>query len=200
MITLPKQAQMIIDTLQTAGFEAYAVGGSVRDMALGKPTKGWDFTTSATPEEILKLFPDSFYDNQFGTVGVKIYESPSARPIPGIKKRDSGNLTDHEVSDIYEVTTYRSEQGYTDHRHPDKIKWGKTIEEDLSRRDFTINAIATNGKIIVDPYNGQKDVEAKIIRAVGDPNARFGEDAHDAGRTHRRGTGIYDRCDYRLGH
>ncbi len=177
MITLPKEAQAIINSLQTAGFEAYAVGGSVRDILMGKATRGWDFTTSATPEEILKLFPDSFYDNQFGTVGVKIYESPSARPIPGIKKRDSGNLTDHEVSDIYEVTTYRSEQGYTDHRHPDKIKWGKTIQEDLSRRDFTINAIAADGKIIVDPYHGQKDLEAKIIRAVGDPNTRFAEDA-----------------------
>ncbi|KKU87914.1 hypothetical protein A3A64_03435 [Candidatus Gottesmanbacteria bacterium RIFCSPLOWO2_01_FULL_48_11] len=158
MITLPKQAQTIIDTVQKAGFEAYAVGGSVRDIALAKPTKGWDFTTSAAPEEILKLFPDSFYDNQFGTVGIKIRDGET-------------------VTDVYEITTYRSEQGYTDHRHPDTVVWGKTIEEDLSRRDFTINAIAFDGKTLVDPYQGQKDLEVKIIRAVGDPSQRFAEDA-----------------------
>ena len=153
MNALPQQAQIIIDTLQKAGFEAYAVGGSVRDLLMDKKTKGWDFTTNATPEDILKLFPDSFYDNQFGTVGIKM------------------------LDDIYEITTYRSEKGYADHRHPDNMTWGKTIEEDLSRRDFTINAIALNGKTIIDPYNGQKDLEAKIIRAVGDPNQRFSEDS-----------------------
>ena len=120
---------------------------------MDKKTKGWDFTTNATPEDILKLFPDSFYDNQFGTVGIIM------------------------LDDIYEITTYRSEKRYADHRHPDNITWGKTIEEDLSRRDFTINAIALNGKTIIDPYNGQKDIEAKIIRAVGDPNQRFSEDS-----------------------
>ncbi|MEK7543435.1 MAG: CCA tRNA nucleotidyltransferase [Patescibacteria group bacterium] len=171
---LPRDAQSIIDTLKKAGFEAYAVGGSVRDTIMGKPTKGWDYTTNATPEEILALFPDSFYDNQFGTVGVKIYESPSARPIPGIKKIDSGNLT---VSDIYEITTYRSEKGYADRRHPDTVRWGVTIEEDLARRDFTINAIAWDGKRLIDPYGGQKDITATIIRAVGDPKERFAEDA-----------------------
>jgi putative nucleotidyltransferase with HDIG domain len=150
MTTFP---QSIINTLEKAGFEAYAVGGSVRDMLTGRPTHGWDFTTNATPEEILKLFPDSFYDNKFGTVGIK--------------------LTD----DIYEITTYRSEKGYTDHRHPDKIVWGKTLEEDLSRRDFTINAIAYDGKTFIDPYHGQEDLKNKIIRAVGAPDARIAEDA-----------------------
>src|SRR3989338_9778602 len=77
MMTLPKKAQDVIDTLKNAGFEAYAVGGSVRDLLLDRPTKGWDFTTNATPEDILKIFPDSFYDNQFGTVGIKVYESMS---------------------------------------------------------------------------------------------------------------------------
>jgi tRNA nucleotidyltransferase/poly(A) polymerase len=120
---------------------------------MGHPTRGWDFTTNARPEEILKIFPDSFYDNKFGTVGVKIPE------------------------DIYEITTYRSEKGYTDHRHPDKIAWGKTLEEDLSRRDFTINAIACDGKTIIDPYHGQEDLKNKIIRAVGNPDARIAEDA-----------------------
>src|SRR3989344_3016717 len=143
MITLPQPAQSIIDTLASAGFEAYAVGGSVRDLLMGKETKGWDFTTNATPEEILKLFPDSFYDNQFGTVGVKIYKSD---------KSTNKQIKD-ELEDIYEITTYRSEEGYKDHRHPDKITWGKTLEEDLSRRDFTINAIAFDGTSLVDPYN-----------------------------------------------
>ncbi|MBI4062542.1 HD domain-containing protein [Candidatus Gottesmanbacteria bacterium] len=153
MIALPDSAQEIIDTLQNAGFRAYAVGGSVRDLLMDRPAKGWDFTTSASPEEILKLFPDSFYDNQFGTVGVN---------VPG---------------DMYEVTTYRSEKGYSDHRHPDQVHWGKTIEQDLARRDFTINAIAFDGKTLVDPYDGQADIQRKIVKAVGNPSDRFSEDA-----------------------
>ncbi|MEK7593025.1 MAG: HDIG domain-containing metalloprotein [Patescibacteria group bacterium] len=161
MIVLPKRALSIISTLKAKGFTAYAVGGSVRDLLLGKSTKGWDFTTNATPEEILSLFPDSFYDNAFGTVGIKIFSQE----------------TPEEVEDIYEITTYRSESGYTDHRHPGVLTWGKTLEEDLSRRDFTINAIATDGSILIDPYNGTKDLEQHLIRAVGDPSKRFNEDA-----------------------
>lgn len=157
-MTLPENAQTIIDTLKTAGFQAYAVGGSVRDVLMDRQTKGWDFTTNATPEEILKLFPDSFYDNQFGTVGIKIKEK-------------------EDVVDIYEVTTYRSEGGYSDRRHPDNITWGKTIEEDLARRDLTINAIATDGQTLIDPYDGQGDIEKKIVKSVGEPAKRFAEDA-----------------------
>jgi tRNA nucleotidyltransferase (CCA-adding enzyme) len=153
MNSLPQSAKHIIDTLTKAGNQAYAVGGSVRDLLMNRPTHGWDFTTNATPEEILKLFPDSFYDNQFGTVGIKFPE------------------------DIYEITTYRSEKGYSDHRHPDKIQWGKSLEEDLSRRDFTINAIAFDGKKFIDPYHGQEDLTNKIIRAVGEPKKRLEEDA-----------------------
>lgn len=161
MIVLPQSAQNVIDVLEKAGFEVYAVGGSVRDLLLSKETKGWDFTSSATPEEILKQFPDSFYDNQFGTVGVKIRKLGS----------------DEEIEDIYEITTYRSEEGYKDHRHPDKITWGKTLLEDLSRRDFTINAIAFGGKKIIDPYKGQEDLKAKLIRTVGVADERFAEDS-----------------------
>lgn len=153
MIVLPQSAQDIIDALKNAGHEAYAVGGSVRDLLMNQETKGWDFTTSATPEEILVLFPDSFYDNQFGTVGVKMPD------------------------DIFEVTTYRSEEGYKDHRHPDKISWGTSLEEDLSRRDFTVNAIAFDGSTLIDPYGGQKDLEEKLIRTVGLASDRFAEDA-----------------------
>lgn len=169
MMSLPKNAQTIITTLKKAGFEAYAVGGSVRDTIMGRPTKGWDYTTNAKPEEILALFPDSFYDNQFGTVGIKIKEK-------GKRQTEKGGEEETTV-DVYEVTTYRSEKGYTDRRHPDAVVWGKTIEEDLARRDFTINAIAWDGIAIIDPYDGQKDLEAKIIRTVGNPQDRFAEDA-----------------------
>ncbi len=161
-IALPKEVNTTLLILKKAGFQAYAVGGCVRDIILSKPTKDWDFTTDATPEEIIKLFPDSFYDNKFGTVGVEIKTSNG-------KKLDS--------PDIYEITTFRSEMGYSDHRHPDKIIWGKTLEEDLERRDFTINAMATNGKKIIDLYDGQKDISQKLIKAVGDANLRFKEDA-----------------------
>jgi len=167
MITLPQSAKSIIGTLKKAGFEAYAVGGSVRDLLLSIETKGWDFTTNATPEEILKLFPDSFYDNQFGTVGIKIRKKSFAKTSGG----------EAEIEDIFEVTTYRSEEGYKDHRHPDKISWGKTLEEDLSRRDFTINAIAFDGATLIDPYDGQSDLTNKLIRTVGAASDRFSEDA-----------------------
>lgn len=158
---LPSQVKKVLETFKKAGFEAYAVGGSVRDMIMGRPTKNWDFTTNAIPEEILQLFPDAFYDNKFGTVGVP-----------------------QENGQVYEITTFRTEWGYSDGRHPDKIIWGKTLEEDLSRRDFTVNAIALlrqpadQGKpLIIDPYHGQEDIKNKLIRAVGDPNKRFNEDA-----------------------
>ncbi|MCL4390282.1 MAG: CCA tRNA nucleotidyltransferase [Patescibacteria group bacterium] len=152
MITLPSEVKKFIQTIREVGFECYAVGGSVRDTILGRPTHGWDFTTSATPQEIQKILPDSYYNNNFGTVGVKV------------------------ADDIFEITTYRREGKYSDVRHPDEISWAKTIEEDLARRDFAMNAIATDGEKIVDPYNGQKDIAAKIIRCVGNPGDRFAED------------------------
>jgi len=178
MITLPLPAANIITTLQKAGYVCFAVGGSVRDSLIGKETKGWDFTTDATPEQILSLFPDSFYDNQFGTVGVKIRRQ-SSDISPQTKNIETTNALEkkQELEDIYEITTFRSEKGYTDHRHPDTIVWGKTLLEDLSRRDFTINAIAYDGKKLIDPYDGQKDITAQSIKTVGNPNERFAEDA-----------------------
>ncbi len=161
MRTLPQEVQTVLSTLKNSGFDAYVVGGSVRDLLMGKETKGWDFTTNATPEQILSLFPDSFYDNCFGTVGVKIYEDQEKT----------------HIKDIFEITTFRSERGYTDNRHPDIIHWGTHIEDDLARRDFTINAIAYNGATFIDPYGGRKDIEKKVIRAVGNPIDRFSEDA-----------------------
>lgn len=151
---LPKPVTKVLKKFQDKDFEIYIVGGAVRDILMGKPVHDWDFTTNATPEEILKIFPDGFYDNIFGTVGLKInkFEKP------------------------FEVTTFRTEFGYSDNRRPDKVSWGKTLEEDLARRDFTINAMALKDKII-DPYGGQTDLNKKTIRAVGDANERFNEDA-----------------------
>lgn len=161
-LTIPKEANHILTVLSKAGFEGYIVGGCVRDLLSGRMTTDWDFTTDATPEEIQKLFPDSFYDNKFGTVGIPL------------KKPTTHDL---QPKTIFEVTTFRSESGYTDHRHPDKISWGETLEEDLKRRDFTINAMAYDGKNLIDLFDGQQDLKNKIIRAVGNPNDRFAEDA-----------------------
>jgi len=152
-----KEVLAILNTLKKAGFDAYLVGGCVRDLFLKKEPKDWDITTSAKPEEIRKLFPESIYENEFGTVGVKT---------------DSKNNS----LKIIEVTTFRVEGGYSDSRHPDEVKFAKTVEEDLARRDFTINALALSDKII-DPFGGQKDLKSKIIKAVGNPEDRFGEDA-----------------------
>lgn len=179
-ISIPEPVLNIYKTLESAGHEAYLVGGSVRDMLLEKPTKDWDFTTNATPEEMLTLFPDGFYDNQFGTVGIPIEVN--------------------EEKEVVEITTYRTERDYKDGRHPTSVTWGKTIEEDLERRDFTINAMAMKlGESVnrealsenrekmltvnslpltlVDPFGGQKDLQDHILRAVGDPAKRFKEDA-----------------------
>lgn len=160
---IPKEVLYIAEALTKHKFEAFLVGGCVRDLLLGKSPKDWDIATDARPEEIQKIFPDSVYENSFGTVGVK---------------------TDSEDQDlkIVEVTTYRLEGRYTDKRHPDEVKFAKTIEEDLSRRDFTINALALGfteekAQRITDPFDGQKDLKAKLIRAVGNPEERFNEDA-----------------------
>ena len=151
-MSIPKQIQTISDKLNKSGFESYLVGGCVRDLLLGREPNDWDIATNAKPEEIQKIFPDSVYENNFGTVGVKT---------------DLG---------IVEITTYRKEGKYTDKRHPDKIKFSNKIEDDLERRDFTINAMAMSLSVI-DLFNGQKDLEKKLIRAVGNPEERFNEDA-----------------------
>lgn len=156
---VPPEVAKVSATLHTGGFEAYLVGGCVRDLLLGRKPKDWDLTTNAKPEDIQRLFPESFYENQFGTVGVKT---------------ESGD----ETTEIVEVTPYRTESGYSDKRRPDEIAFGDSLEEDLARRDFTVNAIAldvSKGQL-VDPYKGQKDIEAKVLRAVGDPLVRFEED------------------------
>lgn len=156
---IPKEVQAIVKRLSEAGFQAYIVGGCVRDLLLGREPQDWDVTTDAKPEEIQKLFPDSFYENKFGTVGVKT-ESKDPK------------LT------VVEVTTFRAEERYTDKRHPDEVRFVGTLDEDLKRRDFTMNALAMDaaGKV-VDLFDGEEDLEDKLIRAVGDPKERFAEDA-----------------------
>ncbi len=156
-IDLPEFVQEILKKFNEAGFEIYVVGGAVRDILTSREVYDWDFTTNATPEEILKIFPDGFYDNVFGTVGISHPSSPNP----------------------YEITTFRREFDYTDHRRPSKVEWGKTLEEDLSRRDFTVNAMAIKGikDAIIDPYHGQEDLKKKLIKAVGDADERFIEDA-----------------------
>jgi len=159
---IPKEVKNIIEKLQKAGFEAYIVGGCVRDFLLGKEPNDWDVTTDAKPEEIKKIFPDSFYENKFLTVTVRT--AAFAKGFGGPKE--------------IEITTYRSDAGYSDKRHPDQVKYAKTLEEDLARRDFTINAMAMNAeREVVDLFDGQKDLKNKIIRTVRDANERFNEDA-----------------------
>jgi poly(A) polymerase/tRNA nucleotidyltransferase (CCA-adding enzyme) len=158
---IPKEVKFIIEKLRENGFEAYIVGGCVRDLLRNVEPEDWDIATNAKPEEIQKIFPKSFYSNKFFTVTVQTEsENPKLKEI--------------------EITTYRKEAKYTDKRHPDEVKFAKTIEEDLSRRDFTINALALGSDLcltIIDPFNGQKDLKNKIIRAVGNPEERFSEDA-----------------------
>jgi poly(A) polymerase/tRNA nucleotidyltransferase (CCA-adding enzyme) len=158
-LEVPREIEGVGVKLRIAGYEAYLVGGCVRDLLIGRTPKDWDFTTNATPEQIQAAFPDSFYENEFGTVGVK---TGSADP----------------AMEIVEVTPYRTETGYSDKRRPDAVAFGQSLEEDLARRDFTINAIAYDDDKghIVDPYKGQKDIEARVLRAVGDPRVRFEED------------------------
>jgi len=158
-LQVPKDVQRVVAKLTDAGHDAYVVGGCVRDAIRGVDPQDWDIATDATPDEIQGQFAKSLYTNRFGTVVVRSGE--------------------HEV----EVTTYRTETDYTDHRRPDRVDFTDSLHEDLSRRDFTMNAMAwrpgkngTPGEL-VDPFGGQRDLDARILRAVGEPEERFREDA-----------------------
>ena len=164
--TIPKEVLMVLAVLQGASFEAFLVGGCVRDLVMGMKPKDYDITTNATPEEIIALFPKTFYENTYGTVGV-VTCGEEGLPI----------CTDETVK-IVEVTPYRIEAAYTDGRHPDQVLWSKNIEDDLKRRDFTCNAMAYNpitGEFI-DIFGGKQDILQKTLRAVGDADTRFSED------------------------
>lgn len=154
-IQLPEKAKFIIDTITDAGFEAYAVGGCVRDSILGRDPQDWDITTSATPEQVKMLFPRTI------DTGIQ-----------------HGTVTVMQGKEGFEVTTYRIDGKYEDSRHPKEVIFTPSLTEDLRRRDFTINAMAYNDKDgLIDIFGGMQDIENKIIRCVGDAMARFSEDA-----------------------
>lgn len=242
-ITVSQETLYILRTLEKAGFDAYVVGGAVRDMLIGMNLGqnlnlpiDIDFTTNARPEEILRLFPSAFYENQFGTVMITPQDLRAQfgiepPPPKDVKYSDKATLiskakvsklhqslqgeeqkmsTESPAPDFldqehnYEITTYRSDGAYSDHRHPESVTWGKTPEEDLERRDFTINAMAlqisssaierltdqysetpevNTVKVsptdyhIIDPHLGLVDLELGVIKTVGDAQKRFTEDA-----------------------
>ncbi len=194
---IPQEVAVVAETIENAGFEAYLVGGCVRDLLIGRKPTDWDITTNAIPEEIQKLFKETFYENEYGTVGVV-----TASDDPTVK--------------VVEVTPYRLEGAYSDKRRPDAVSFSKKLEDDLKRRDFTINAVAlhittqehkghniSHGHVnnskgqskmsenvrdnskghdinykghIVDPYKGQDDLKKTLIKSVGNPQERFLED------------------------
>lgn len=159
-LSVPPVVQTLCESLKNAGFESYLVGGCVRDLLLKREPKDWDVTTNANPEQIQSLFPETFYENTYGTVGV-VTDSED----PKLK--------------VIEITPYRIESGYSNARHPDEVSFSDTIDSDLKRRDFTINAIAyepTTGELL-DQHGGREDLDHKVLRAVGDANERFREDA-----------------------
>ena len=158
---LPAAVRDLLETLWSAGHAAYVVGGSLRDTLLGRPPQDWDLATSALPEATAALFPTAVYENAFGSVIVR---------------------TDDPTVDEVDITTFRSDHEYADFRRPHRVEFSDSIELDLARRDFTINAIAWGAPAgvapsLVDPYAGRSDIATRTLRAVGDPATRFGEDA-----------------------
>jgi len=166
-LNIPDEVLSVVKTLKNKGFEAYLIGGCVRDILLERKPKDWDVTTDATPDEIISSFEDTFYENSYGTVGVV------------------NEKTKDETLKVIEVTPYRLEAEYSDNRRPDHVTFSKKLEDDLQRRDFTINAIALDIKVgktkkvtgnYLDYYKGHEDLQAKTLRTVGDAHARFNED------------------------
>jgi tRNA nucleotidyltransferase (CCA-adding enzyme) len=155
---IPEEVRGLLRTLWSAGQAAYVVGGSLRDHFLERKAEDWDLATDARPDRLLGIFPGSIYENRFGTVTVR------------------------RAGQSFEITTFRSDHDYADFRRPHRIEFGDTIELDLARRDFTVNALAWGSRSgaepeLIDPYDGRPDIEARIIRAVGEPRRRFEEDA-----------------------
>lgn len=178
---IPKEVLHVTQVLENANFEVFLVGGCVRDLVMGKIPKDWDLTTNAKPEEIIPLFDKTIYENNFGTVGIcipVIHETPiNSNKQENYQQEDVNHETKPEYL-IVEVTTYRIEQKYSDFRHPDEILFSNNLEDDLKRRDFTMNALALNTKgQITDMFWGLKDIENKIINTVGQADDRFSEDA-----------------------
>jgi len=163
---VPAGVQALLDRLWANGQAAYVVGGSVRDALLGRAASDWDLATDALPDRVLAIFPGAVYENQFGTVAVRA-----------------------EDGAVHEITTFRTDHEYADFRRPHRVEFGDRIELDLARRDFTVNAMAWGADApdpgrdrpptasLVDPFDGAADVERRLLRAVGDPDTRFREDA-----------------------
>jgi putative nucleotidyltransferase with HDIG domain len=162
---IPPPVEELLATLWSAGHAAYVVGGSLRDALLGRPAADWDLATNARPERLVEIFPGALYENRFGTVSVRHGDR------------------------LYEITTFRVDHDYADYRRPERVEFGDRIEADLARRDFTVNAMAWGAPApgpggaaapvpaLVDPFGGRADVERRLLRAVGEPAARFEEDA-----------------------
>lgn len=194
-LPVPREIVELTKTLKANGFEGFLVGGCVRDMLLVKQPNDWDITTNATPEQIQDIFEHTFYENKFGTVGVVNDEIVSqVTQLQSLldenqeeKYMDVSQETKDTISKIdklktlqtVEITPYRTESAYSDHRRPDTISFASTLSEDLSRRDFTINALAYDpiDNVLIDEFGGVKDLNDGIIKTVGDPNDRFTEDA-----------------------
>jgi tRNA nucleotidyltransferase (CCA-adding enzyme) len=159
-LLIPKEVLDIHQRLRKAGFEAYLVGGCVRDLLLEREPKDWDITTNAHPEQIQPLYEETFYENEYGTVGVVTQSSN-----PRLK--------------VIEITPYRTEGKYTNARHPDHVDWSDSLSEDLKRRDFSINAMAYDPEhhTLIDEHGGEVDLKRKLIVTVGNPSDRFAEDA-----------------------
>lgn len=156
---VPDEIRTIHARLRAAGFEAYLVGGCVRDMLLKREPKDWDLTTNAKPHEIQPLFEETFYENDYGTVGI-------------VTQSDSPRLK------VIEVTPYRVEGEYSNARHPDTVSWATNLSDDLRRRDFTVNALAYDPESnqVIDEHGGREDLKKRIITCVGNPHERFAED------------------------
>jgi putative nucleotidyltransferase with HDIG domain len=159
-LSVPQEILELCKVLKDAGYDAYLIGGCVRDLLVDREPKDWDITTNATPEDIQKLYPDTFYENKFGTVGVV-----------------TGSL-DPKLK-VVEITPYRIEGKYSNARHPDEVRFSEKLSDDLKRRDFTVNAIAYDpiSQQMVDEHGGREDLKRKVIAAVGNADERFQEDA-----------------------
>ncbi len=162
--SIPDYVVRVVEILTQGGFEAYLVGGCVRDLFLDRIPKDWDVTTNALPDQIQELFPHTVYENNFGTVGVVC---------------DDVETREGENKPIIEITPYRTESSYSDKRHPDSVSFSNVLEDDLKRRDFTVNALALDVKTleVKDFYKGHQDIQDKVLRTVGNPDERFTEDA-----------------------
>jgi len=179
----------ILRTLRERGHKAYLVGGCVRDLLLGREPADYDVASDATPEEVMRIFPETYaVGAQFGVVLVPV---PEEKQVPRLHRnsaerssdfarddKEVGFARDDKVSDVVEVATFRSDIGYSDGRHPDQVRFSQDPREDVLRRDFTINGLLLDPLTdqVLDYVGGRKDLEAGIIRTIGEPERRFGED------------------------